>query len=72
MVPFRAGGRIRTADQLITNQLLWPTELHRQLIFACTEKDKQNFLENLRKGNKEERNKPKSSHKNPSNNSSSA
>lgn len=26
----RAGGRIRTADQLITNQLLWPTELHRQ------------------------------------------
>jgi hypothetical protein len=25
----RAGRRIRTADQLITNQLLWPTELHR-------------------------------------------
>ena len=22
-------GRIRTADRLITNQLLWPTELHR-------------------------------------------
>ena len=27
----RAGGRIRTADQLITNQLLWPAELHRQI-----------------------------------------
>ncbi len=27
--PIRAGGRIRTADQLITNQLLWPAELHR-------------------------------------------
>ena len=27
----RACGRIRTADQLITNQLLWPTELHRQV-----------------------------------------
>ena len=26
----RAGGGIRTPDQLITNQLLWPTELHRQ------------------------------------------
>ena len=25
-----AGGRIRTPDLLITNQLLWPTELHRQ------------------------------------------
>ena len=25
----RAGGGIRTPDQLITNQLLWPTELHR-------------------------------------------
>ncbi len=25
----RADGRIRTADRLITNQLLWPTELHR-------------------------------------------
>jgi hypothetical protein len=24
----RANGRIRTADRLITNQLLWPTELH--------------------------------------------
>ena len=27
---FGAGGGIRTPDQLITNQLLWPTELHRQ------------------------------------------
>ena len=27
---FRADGGIRTHDQLITNQLLWPTELHRQ------------------------------------------
>jgi hypothetical protein len=27
----RAGGGIRTPDQLITNQLLWPTELHRLL-----------------------------------------
>ncbi|GEM_PF-425208 len=26
---WRADGRIRTADRLITNQLLWPTELHR-------------------------------------------
>ncbi len=26
---FRADGGIRTHDQLITNQLLWPTELHR-------------------------------------------
>ena len=25
-----AGGGIRTPDMLITNQLLWPTELHRQ------------------------------------------
>ncbi len=24
----RASGGIRTPDQLITNQLLWPTELH--------------------------------------------
>ena len=27
---FGADGGIRTPDQLITNQLLWPTELHRQ------------------------------------------
>ena len=27
----RADGGIRTPDQLITNQLLWPTELHRQM-----------------------------------------
>ena len=29
----RADGGIRTPDQLITNQLLWPTELHRQRAF---------------------------------------
>ena len=29
---FRADGGIRTPDQLITNQLLWPTELHRLVI----------------------------------------
>ncbi|GEM_PF-1368738 len=29
---FRADGGIRTPDQLITNQLLWPTELHRLLV----------------------------------------
>ncbi len=29
---FGADGGIRTPDQLITNQLLWPTELHRQLV----------------------------------------
>ncbi len=28
-----AGGRIRTADPLITNQLLWPTELHRLILY---------------------------------------
>ena len=28
-IGFRADGGIRTPDQLITNQLLWPTELHR-------------------------------------------
>ena len=27
---FRADGGIRTPDQLITNQLLWPAELHRR------------------------------------------
>ncbi len=40
----RADGGIRTPDQLITNQLLWPTELHRRsfgvtklaIIFYCT------------------------------------
>ena len=26
---YGAGGGIRTPDPLITNQLLWPTELHR-------------------------------------------
>ena len=33
-----ADGGIRTPDQLITNQLLWPTELHRQsltLVWGC-------------------------------------
>ena len=29
-LPFGAGGGIRTPDQLITNQLLWPAELHRR------------------------------------------
>jgi hypothetical protein len=29
----RAGGGIRTPDMLITNQLLWPTELHRLLLY---------------------------------------
>ena len=28
----RADGGIRTPDQLITNQLLWPTELHRRML----------------------------------------
>ncbi len=28
----RADGGIRTPDQLITNQLLWPTELHRHCV----------------------------------------
>ena len=31
----RADGGIRTPDQLITNQLLWPTELHRLVLFEC-------------------------------------
>ena len=31
MVGDGAGGGIRTPDPLITNQLLWPTELHRPL-----------------------------------------
>ena len=30
----RADGGIRTPDQLITNQLLWPTELHRRRAFG--------------------------------------
>ena len=30
-IGIRADGGIRTHDQLITNQLLWPTELHRQI-----------------------------------------
>ena len=31
-----ADGGIRTPDQLITNQLLWPTELHRQYVNSLT------------------------------------
>ena len=31
---FGADGGIRTPDQLITNQLLWPTELHRRFTFS--------------------------------------
>ncbi len=31
-----ADGGIRTPDQLITNQLLWPTELHRP-VYKTTE-----------------------------------
>ena len=31
---FRADGGIRTPDQLITNQLLWPTELHRHALLV--------------------------------------
>ena len=34
----RADRRIRTADRLITNQLLWPTELYRHLL--CNERFK--------------------------------
>ncbi len=32
---FGADGGIRTPDPLITNQLLWPTELHRHILFWC-------------------------------------
>ena len=35
----RADGGIRTPDQLITNQLLWPTELHRHLECKCKNKN---------------------------------
>ena len=38
----RADGGIRTPDQLITNQLLWPTELHRQICW-CTKKRTYSF-----------------------------
>ena len=41
---FRADGGIRTPDQLITNQLLWPTELHRQMFSQPRCKDR---LKNL-------------------------
>ena len=30
-----ADGGIRTPDPLITNQLLWPTELHRHILFGA-------------------------------------
>ena len=33
----RASGGIRTPDQLITNQLLWPTELHWQTSYQIEE-----------------------------------
>ena len=33
MIKRRASGGIRTPDQLITNQSLWPTELHWQFLF---------------------------------------
>ena len=33
---FRAEGGIRTPDQLITNQLLWPAELLRLLLIIST------------------------------------
>ncbi len=50
----RAGGRIRTADPLITNQLLWPTELHRLLFFQddCSSNQEQAFHQKVRKNTK--------------------
>lgn len=40
----RADGGIRTPDPLITNQLLWPTELHRQLnLFIFKNLNKKNY-----------------------------
>ena len=38
---FWASGGIRTPDQLITNQLLWPTELHWHLLFSSAQNDSQ-------------------------------
>ena len=38
----RADGGIRTPDQLITNQLLWPTELHRQRAFWIAKVENKN------------------------------
>ena len=35
-IVFRADGGIRTPDPLITNQLLWPTELHRHKTYLFT------------------------------------
>ena len=40
----RADGGIRTPDQLITNQLLWPTELHRRMSVPI---NKEQSLQNL-------------------------
>ena len=34
LISIRADGGIRTPDQLITNQLLWPTELHRHSVIS--------------------------------------
>ena len=33
LILYGADGGIRTPDQLITNQLLWPTELHRHTLY---------------------------------------
>ena len=44
----RADGGIRTPDQLITNQLLWPTELHRHMLpIAVQSKRKKMKLQNF-------------------------
>ena len=40
----RADGGIRTPDQLITNQLLWPTELHRHYFNSPLEQPLRGFL----------------------------
>ena len=40
---FRADGGIRTPDQLITNQLLWPTELHRHMTLIGLQRYKHFF-----------------------------
>ena len=39
-----ADGGIRTPDQLITNQLLWPTELHRQYVNSPLQEPLSGFL----------------------------
>ena len=43
----RADGGIRTPDQLITNQLLWPTELHRLMLQYHILKNFRAFLPNF-------------------------